>query len=106
MGIEIVSYKQVEKGSLKGIVTIRMSNVGMEIKDLCVFEKAGKRWVNLPSKQVKDKTGEMIYAPVIEFFDNRKRELFRDAVLDALDAWRKAKVLNDPMMGLFREVTR
>ena len=61
MAIEIVSFRKFEKNTLKGFLTILMTNIGLEIRDCALQEKDGKKWVNLPRKAYEKDDGTTGY---------------------------------------------
>ena len=89
MSIEIVSYRKYEKNTLQGFLSIRMTNIGLEIRDLCIHQKNGKRWVSLPSKPVPPKPDgtKSGYVAVLDFYDKTYLAKFQSATLMALDSW-------------------
>ncbi len=89
MSIEIVSYRKYEKNTLQGFLSIRMTGIRLEIRDLCIHQKNGKRWLSLPAKAVSskesgDKPG---YVSILEFYDKTYLAKFQNAALMALDSW-------------------
>ena len=89
MSIEIVSYRKYEKNTLQGFLNLRMTNIGLEIRDITVHQKNGKRWLSLPAKAVpsKESDGKPSYVAILEFYDKTYLEKFQSATLMALDRW-------------------
>ena len=89
MSIEIVSYRKYEKNTPQGFLTVRMTNIGLEIRDLCIHQKNGKRWLSLPAKAVpsKESNDKPSYVAILEFYDKTYLEKFQSATLMALDRW-------------------
>jgi hypothetical protein len=83
--IEITKFKPLDKNTLKGFLTVRMTNVGIEIRDIALQEKNGKRWLNMPSRSFTDANGKQSYSYVLDFFDEEKKEFFQREVLRMLD---------------------
>jgi len=63
---------------------------GVQIRDICVHEKGGERWLGMPSKQYTDKDGTEKWAPIVKFPDKTIWSRFQAATLKALDAHLKA----------------
>ena len=61
-----------------------MTNVGLEIRDVTLHEKGGKRWLGLPSKAY-EKDGKTLWSAIIDFYDKLRGDQFQTAALDALD---------------------
>jgi len=82
--IEITSFKPYVKNTLQGFATIRLTNIGLEIRDCALHEKNGSRWFQLPSKQiVKPDKSQWVY--ILDFYDKPRGEQFQKAALAALD---------------------
>jgi len=85
MSIEVTSFRQFEKNTLKGFATIRMTNIGMEIRDCTVHEKDSKKWVGLPSKPYEDPDGNTKYSYIVHFYNDDIWKKFQRAALEALE---------------------
>lgn len=48
MPIEIVNFRSHIKNTLQGYFTVRLSNIGLEIRDATLHKKEGKRWIPHP----------------------------------------------------------
>ncbi len=86
--IQITKFKKYQKNTLQGFFTLRMSNIGLEIRDCTLHEKGGKRWVGLPAKPYQDADGTQNWSRIIDFFDKTKGEQFETATLKALDKYK------------------
>jgi hypothetical protein len=84
MALEIISFKPFVKNTLQGFATVRMSNIGLEIRDVCLHQKDGKRWLQLPSKAYK-KNGKTAWSYILDFYDKTRGEQFQKSALEALD---------------------
>lgn len=61
-----------------------MTNIGLEIRNVSLHEKGGKRWIQLPSK-AHEKDGKTLWSAIIDFYDKNRAEQFQKSALDALD---------------------
>jgi hypothetical protein len=95
--IKASAWRSVVKNSLRGFVVLELSPSGLILNDCALHERAGKRWVSLPSKpqidaegrQRKDSnTGKPLWSPVVEIHGKDQRERFQRAALAAVDALR------------------
>ncbi len=86
MAIEIVSFRPFPKNTLQGFATLRLTNIGLEIRDICLHEKNGKRWLAMPAKPY-EKDGKTVYAYIIDFYDKGRSDQFQAVALKALDAF-------------------
>jgi hypothetical protein len=84
MAIEITSFKPFVKNTLQGFATIRLTAIGLEIRDVTLHTKGGKRWIQLPSKAY-DKDGKTLWTAIVDFYDKTRAEQFQKSALDALD---------------------
>ncbi len=85
MGIEITKFKKYQKNTLQGFADIRLTGVGLEIKEVCVHLKNGKRWLSLPAKPYKKDDGSTGWARMLDFFDKARWDQFQAAALKALE---------------------
>ena len=84
MGIQIVSFKPYQKNTLRGFFIARLTNIGLEIRDLSLHEKNGKKWIALPAKPY-EKDGTKGWSYILKFYDETKGKQFQMAVLEALN---------------------
>lgn len=93
--MKIKNYRSVNKGALKGFATIFVDKWGIEISDMGIFEKEGKKWISFPQKTY-EKDGKTCYFPYIKFIDASIMKRFTDEVLRELDAWISANPVLAP----------
>lgn len=79
--IECIRYYSVNKGALMGKADLFLPNCGMEIFGCLLFQKNGRKWVNLPSKEYTDQNGEKKYSPLLRF---RNQKVFEEFVKQAV----------------------
>jgi hypothetical protein len=96
MGIEIVSFRKLEKKTLIGFCTVRLTNAGLEIRDATVHQKDGKKWVNLPSRPYEKEDGFTGYSYIVKFVDKDRYFQFQKAVLQELDKYLSREIENTP----------
>lgn len=66
--MEIQNYKSINKGCLIGKFDIEIKEWGeLKICDCTVFEKDGKRWISLPSRQFESKDGTKKHFSLVKF---------------------------------------
>lgn len=85
MAVEIVSWKKYSKNTLRGFLTIRLTNVGLEIRDMTLHQKNNSRWMSLPAKPYKKEDGTQAWNHIVKFYDEARGKQFQKAVLEALD---------------------
>ena len=96
MAIEIKFFRKYEKNTLKGFLTVLLQPSGIEIRDLTLHEKNGKRWVNMPNKPYEDE-GETKYSYIVFFPDKDRAQKFQEATLKALDKYRPPEPDPEPI---------
>ena len=84
--IQIIDWKPRIKNTLCGSFGVILPS-GMIIHNLMLHSKDGSRWIGLPAREWTDSTGKKQYARFIEFVDRATADDFRDALLQALDAY-------------------
>jgi hypothetical protein len=85
MAIEIIEFREHQKNTLQGFLTIRMTNVGREIRDLALHQQNGRRWIQLPSKPYQKPDGTQGWAYILHFYEKPQYESFQKVTLEALD---------------------
>lgn len=97
MSIECMEYRGYVKGSLQGFANLWIPKMGIEIYGCSLHMKDGRRWLNLPSKEYQDSSGEMKYSSVIRFRNKEHYTLFCERAKAAVDEWiRKNAPTNEP----------
>src|SRR5262245_41191585 len=94
MSITASSWREFQKNTLRGFITLTLSPSGLIIRDCTFHEKGGARWIGLPGKPVleadghhqTDVDGKRLYVPVVELPDTAARGRFQTAALAAVDA--------------------
>lgn len=83
--IQIVDFRFHQKNTLQGFLTVLLSDVGLEIRDIALHRRDGKRWLQLPAKPYKKLDGSRGWSYILTF--NRKQDfhLFQEVTLKKLD---------------------
>lgn len=87
MGIEIVNFKKYEKNSLRGFLTVRLDQIGLEIRDIALHQRNGSRWLQLPAKPYKKPDGSQGWNYIVSFYEKPRFQQFQEVALKALDAF-------------------
>jgi len=87
MALEIVEFRPHQKNTLQGFLTLRFTNVGLEVRDLALHKKNGKRWLQLPSKPYTKPDGSQGWSYIVNFYEKERYYQFQDVALKALDAF-------------------
>jgi hypothetical protein len=84
--IEVVRFKERENNTLRGFVTVRVTDIGLEIRNIMVHQKDERRWIGMPAKPY-EKDGKTQYSYVTYFYDKNMGIEFQYSVLAALDKY-------------------
>jgi hypothetical protein len=92
MAVEIKRFQRCRKGALVGFVSVYMSNIGLVINDVAIYDSHKGRFAILPRKPRFDKNGEpvigqdnyQIQDPIVYFSDKNLGEKFKGMVISAL----------------------
>src|SRR5438105_15608756 len=88
--IEVMSFKQMDKGSLKGFLSLKIPTEydALIIRDVSYFEKEDQKWISFPSKEYMKKDGKKSWIGHLYFESKDYREAFQKDALEALDTYR------------------
>jgi hypothetical protein len=85
--MEILDFKEINKGTLIGYLDIRIPKWGnFEIHGLCIFQKNNSRWITFPTKKIDDK-----YFPICRFTEKSLQDRFFEEVKKYFDLWVASK---------------
>ena len=91
--IRATGWRPMERGSLKGFITLCFAPSGLVLHDCTLHYKDGKDWIGLPGKPQIDRdgqhrkdpaTGKPLYVAVVEIQGKEARERFQAAALAAV----------------------
>jgi hypothetical protein len=95
LSITIADFRPLNKNALRGLATIRIAALRLEIRDVAVHQRDDARWAALPARPQLDRngnpirdaaTGKIAYSTVFEFIDRQTRDAFSRAVWHAVEA--------------------
>jgi hypothetical protein len=85
--LSVADFKQVSgHGALIAFLSIETPS-GLLIRDCRLFEKSGRKWVGLPSRQYTKSDGSTAYAQIVEFSSKEVAARFQDEAIRAIDAY-------------------
>lgn len=70
--MELLDWRRIDSGALVGRAKIRLP-IGLEIADIGIFAKDGRRWAQLPAEMMRDGEGQPLR-------DDRGRARYRSAL--------------------------
>ena len=89
MDIEITSFEPYRKNTLQGFLAVRLTETGLEIRDIALHQKDGNRWLQLPAKPYRKPDGRKGWSYVFSFFKKEHLNKFQEVTLKALDAFQR-----------------
>ena len=87
MAIEIIDFKPHHQNTLQGFLVVRLTETGLEIRDIALHQKNDNRWLQLPAKPYKKPGGGKGWSYILNFHEKERYQQFQSVVLDALDAF-------------------
>jgi hypothetical protein len=82
--MKIIQYKPIDKGHTKGYITLFVPAWGLNIYNITLYEKDGKKWISFPSKSY-EKDGTTKWFSYLRFENQEHMAKFSNEVLKALD---------------------
>ncbi|OEU66543.1 MAG: hypothetical protein BA863_19485 [Desulfovibrio sp. S3730MH75] len=90
MNIEITSFTPYQKNTtLQGFLAVRLTEPGLEIRDIALHQKDGNRWLQLPAKPYKKASGGKGWSYILNFYEKERFQQFQSVTLEALDAFQR-----------------
>jgi hypothetical protein len=85
--IEVLNVNPIKKGSLLASCDVHILPWQCTFRKVKIFEKGANRWINLPSEEYTDETGEKKYFDLVRFDTPAIKERFRDQVMVQINAY-------------------
>lgn len=89
MNVEIISFNSYSKNTLIGFLSVRLTEPGLEIRDIALHQKNGNRWLQLPAKPYKKPDGSKGWSYILNFHKKEHFNKFQVVTLKALDAFQR-----------------
>lgn len=89
MDIEITRFKQYRKNTLQGFLAVRLTETGLEIRDIALHQKNGNRWLQLPAKPYRKPDGGKGWSYILNFHKKELFNKFQEVTLKALDVFQR-----------------
>jgi hypothetical protein len=65
--IRCIKLRRYEKNTLRALVDLELSRVGLVLRDCTWHEKNGQEWISFPSRSYEGGDGATRWQPLIEF---------------------------------------
>lgn len=85
MNFEIIEYIPCARGTIKGLVSIEIHEIGIGLKYIAIHENNGRRWISMPLGYLIDESRTETSYPVISIYDSYDFKAFERIVLDAFN---------------------
>jgi hypothetical protein len=85
--IRCIRLRRCEKKGLRGFVDLELSRTGLVLRDCCLHEKIGQRWITLPACPYAGSDGTLRRQPIVEFSASANREQFQRQAIAAIDVF-------------------
>lgn len=85
--IEILGYKEINKGSIVGQINIKVTKWQLSLYRLMIFQKNNAKWIAFPSEKYEE-DGKTKYFSLLRFDTKETHDNFQKAVFKALDEWK------------------
>jgi hypothetical protein len=85
MTIKCTKFRSRVSGSLLGFANIEVEKWSLEIRNIKLFMKNGRRWISMPSYEFTTVDGETKYASYLVFLEPSHMSIFQDKVIEAID---------------------
>ena len=89
MNIEITSFNLYRKNTLQGFLAVRLTETGLEIRDIALSQKTGDIQGQLHAKPYKKPDGGKGWSYILNFHKKEHFNKFQEATLKALDAFQR-----------------
>ena len=89
MDVKISDFRKHEQNTLQGFLSIRFPLMGLEISDVALHQKNGKRWFQLPAKPFTKPDGSKGWNYILSFYEKPQYEKFQEMALKALDDFQR-----------------
>lgn len=91
--MKITKLRPCNKGALRAFFNLEIEKMGIEIRDMALYQKDGRFWVNLPSREF-EVDGEKKWAPLIRFTKDSVYKTFREKACEAALAYVNENAIN------------
>jgi hypothetical protein len=91
--LQLLEWSPIGKGALLGRAKVRLP-IGLDIADVAIFEKDGRRWAQMPSEvmrdfagqPLKDDRGKIRYRSALRWSTKTLQDGFSAAVIASIEA--------------------
>ena len=91
--IVVESFRPYSKNTPQGFLSLSLPAVGIKIKDVCLHEKNGSKWVSMPARPY-DQDGTTKWVQILEYDSKESREAFQRAAIRAIEAYQFTEAAN------------
>lgn len=84
MNLEISKFREVNKSTLQGFLSVKINDLGLEVRDIALHRKNGSEWLQMPSRPYIDSAGNKKYAFILDWFNAQDKTQFETKVFGLL----------------------
>lgn len=84
--IKCINYTSYKNKTLVAFVDFHIESWGVDLLGCKLHIKDGRRWLNLPSREI-EKNGEKMFYPIIRFKSKEHNERFIEMAKKAIDEY-------------------
>jgi len=85
MSMECTTFRSHQSGALLGFFDLWVPKMGLEFKGCTLYQKNGRKWISLPTREYKGDDGEKKYVPVVRFREKGHADAFCTLAITAID---------------------
>lgn len=91
--MRLLDWQRIDKGALIGRAAVRLPS-GLEISDIGIFAKDGRRWAQLPAEMMRDRDGQPLkdergkarYRSPLKWQSRDLQERFSAALIELIES--------------------
>lgn len=87
--LKILKFKAMNRGSLRGFLSVESDKMRIQFNDLRLMETNGTEWIAFPANKYENDEGKTRYSPYVKFTSRKVSKAFTKQVLEALETWKK-----------------
>lgn len=88
--LEVLNIHPIKKGSLLATCDVHIKPWQITLHDIKIFEKGANRWINLPSKEFVNDSGDKKFTELVTFDNDSVKNRFRNQIMGAIDKFLEA----------------
>lgn len=105
MQVTCSKFTERNTGALRGHANLELPDIGLHLYGCALFEKDGRRWISLPTRDYTGQDGKKAYLKMGSFPDKTIADQFNSAAITAIEAFQNnVNTLTDSITGAHDDV--